>query len=916
MVKQLIKISFCMTLMLSLVSSAFAQNTNDTSSAKVKALNDVVVVGYGTVKKKDLTGSVISIKSKDFLQGNVTSAEQLINGKVAGAQITTEGGAPGAGSRIRIRGNASIAGSNDPLIVIDGTPVTDMGVAGSANPLSMINPNDIESIDVLKDASATAIYGVRAANGVIIITTKRGKNSENVQVTFSSVTSLSYNPKQLDMLNSNDFKALVKSSGNQNWIKLLDTVHTTNWQSQVFRTALATDNNLSITGGKTLYPYRFSIGNLSQQGILKTGSLNRTSLAFNVTPMFWDNHLKVDVNFKASATGTQFANEGAIGSAVTFDPTKPINSYGGTWGGYYEWLNQSGNPIPIAPRNPVGLLNQKNDLSNTYRTMGNVMFDYKTHFLPALRMVMNFAYDNQSSNGSVFIPASAATNYTTGGYSSKYEGMSKNKLFDFYLNYVKDFGAANLNVTAGYSWQDFYSQTSNNPSYSAKGVLIPNTGGLVTPSFPNIQSYFGRLNFNIKGKYYLTATMRRDGSSKMPEANRWALFPSAALAWRVSEEGFLKNSNAISNLKVRLGWGQTGNPSLPVDFIYLAKYTPGANSAAYQFGNTFINTLRPEGYNADIKWETQTTQNVGVDFGFANNRINGSVDIYNKKTENLINYIPLAAGTNLTNYMWSNVGNMENKGFEIMLNAQIINKPNFTWDFGVTFAQNKNTITKLLQVQDSNYLGVAGGGIAGGVGNTIQMNSVGNSINSFYTYQQVYDANGKPIEGLYVDKNGDGVVDAKDKTLNKSSEPTQILGFTNNIRYKKWTLNMTLRANMGQYIYNNNASNLGTMQNIYNSAGYLNNVHSSVLTTNFQAPQYWSNYYIENGSFLRMDNINLGYNVGSIFNKKASLRLSAIVQNAFVITKYSGIDPEVSSGIDNNKYPRPRIFSLGANLQF
>ncbi|MFM6944866.1 MAG: TonB-dependent receptor domain-containing protein, partial [Bacteroidota bacterium] len=388
------------------------------------------------------------------------------------------------------------------------------------------------------------------------------------------------------------------------------------------------------------------------------------------------------------------------------------------------------------------------------------------------------------------------------------------------------------------------------------------------------------------------------------------------LAWRVSEEGFLKNSKTISNLKVRLGWGQTGNPSLPVDFIYLAKYTPGASSAAYQFGNTFINTLRPEGYNAEIKWETQTTQNVGIDFGFANNRINGSVDIYNKKTENLINYIPLAAGTNLTNFMWSNVGNMENKGFEIMLNAQIINKPNFTWDFGVTFAQNKNTITKLLQVQDSNYLGVAGGGISGGVGNNIQLNSVGNSINSFYAYQQVYDASGKPIEGVYVDKNGDGVVDAKDKSLYKSSEPTQILGFTNNIRYNKWTLNMTLRANMGQYIYNNNASNLGTMQNIYNSAGYLNNVHSSVLTTNFQAPQYWSNYYIENGSFLRMDNINLGYNVGSIFNKKASLRLSAIVQNAFVITKYSGIDPEVSSGIDNNKYPRPRIFSLGANLQF
>jgi iron complex outermembrane receptor protein len=335
MVKQLIKISFCMTLMMSLMSSSFAQNTTDTSSAKVKALNDVVVVGYGTVKKKDLTGSVISIKSKDFLQGNVTSAEQLINGKVAGAQITTEGGAPGAGSRIRIRGNASIAGSNDPLIVIDGTPVTDMGVAGSANPLNMINPNDIESIDVLKDASATAIYGVRAANGVIIITTKRGKNSENVQVTFSSVTSLSYNPKQLDMLNSNDFKALVKSSGNQNWIKLLDTVNNTNWQNQVFRSAIATDNNLSITGGKTLYPYRFSVGNLSQQGILKTGSLNRTSVAFNVTPMFWDNHLKVDVNFKASATGTQFANEGAIGSAVTFDPTKPINSYKGTWGGYY-----------------------------------------------------------------------------------------------------------------------------------------------------------------------------------------------------------------------------------------------------------------------------------------------------------------------------------------------------------------------------------------------------------------------------------------------------------------------------------------------------------------------------------------------------------------------------------------------------
>lgn len=883
-------------------------------------LNEVVVTGYGSVRRKDLTSAITTITSKDFTKGPITTPEGLINGRVAGVQITTPSGAPGAGARILIRGGASLSASNSPLIVVDNVPLDNNGISGAANPLSLINPNDIESFSILKDASATAIYGNRASNGVIIITTKKGRSGK-LRVNFSTLNSVYTVAKKMEVLSVEEFKSMVKSVGNAGQQTLLGTANT-NWQDEIYQTAFGSDNNISLTGGIEKLPYRVSLGYLNQSGILSTGKLSRFSGAVNLSPILLNNHLKVDLNFRAGLTHTRFANEGAIGSATAFDPTQPVRNSTGRFGGYFEWM-QNNQPYNLAPRNPVALLELRKDESDVNRMIGNIQLDYKLHWFPDLRLNINVGFDKSHGEGTINVPDSSAQAYIatsptgqkTSGVKNKYEQEKKNKLLDAFINYTKDIKSirSNIDVMAGYGYQDFLTQSPSFPSLGANGVESFPANAFPFESQNTLISYYGRLRYSLMNKYLLTVNVRHDGSSRFNPDLRWKTFPGVSFAWVISEEKVIKSSNVISSLKLRFGYGETGQQDIGGDYPYIARYTLGNNTAQYQFGNSFYTVYRPVAYDYNLKWEETSSYNVGVDFGFLKERINGSVDFYKKKTEDLLSVIPIPAGTNFSNELLTNVGNMENRGVELSLNGTVVKNRKTTWNLGVTFTYNKNEITKLTRVDDPAYLGLPVGGISGGVGNTAQINSVGFPRNSFFLLQQVYDSKNNPIEGLYVDRNGDGIINNNDYYRYKKADPDVFIGLTSQVSCGKWTYSTLLRSSIGNYMYNNIASGAAFTSN---SLPFLYNVSASHLKTGFKNNQYFSDYFVENATFLKMDNLSVTYDFGKIMNDRATLRGSLIVQNVFTLTKYSGLDPEIAGGIDNSFYTRPRVYSLGFNLEF
>jgi iron complex outermembrane receptor protein len=881
-------------------------------------LGEVVLVGYGSARKKDLTGAVATVGVKDFAKGPLTSPEQLINGKVAGVQITAPSGAPGAGGRIRVRGTSSLSGSNDPLIIIDGVPIDQQGgIAGSANALNLINPNDIETFTVLKDASATAIYGNRATNGVILITTKKGKSGK-MKVSFSTQNSYSVVGDKVDVLTGDEYRAFVNDKGNATQRGLLGAANT-NWQDLIYQGAIMTDNTIALTGGIKNLPYRLSIGYLNQNGVLKTDNLSRVSTSLNVSPKFLNNNLKVDFNLKTSLSKNKFANQGAIGGAAFFDPTQVTNRNDNRFGGYWEWLANNNQPDGLAPKNPLGLLNLRDDNSNVMRYITNLQLDYSIPQVPGLRANLNVGYDYAKGEGSVFIPDSAAMTYVRGGVNNQYDNTKKNKLLDFYLNYSRDIKSikGRLEAMAGYGYQDFMRQATNFADFRANGTEFAPAAPFPFETQNTLVSFYGRTNLSINGKYLLTATLRRDGSSRFSPEQRWGIFPSAAFAWNLSDESFLKNSKVFSNLKLRLGYGTTGQQEIGNDYAYIANYTLGTQTAQYQFGNTFYPVQRPVGYDANIKWETTTTYNAGIDFGFGNGRVTGSLDYYFKDTRDLLSFIDVPAGTNFTNRIFTNVGDMTNRGVELQINTNLVKSKKLTWDFGFNVTYNTNEITKLTKFDDPTFVGVAVGGISGGVGNTIQMHSVGYRPSSFFVLQQVYNGDGKPVEGLYVDRNKDGLINNLDYYRYQSPEPNWIIGATTSATYGKWSASTVVRANIGNYMYNNVFSGSGTLQQAFPGTGrFIGNVHRNYLETGFAVAQFFSDYYVDNASFLRMDNFTIGYDFGSVVKGISSLRANASVQNAFVITKYQGLDPEIAGGIDNNFYPRPRIFTLGFNVEF
>lgn len=883
-----------------------------------KNLKEVVVIGYGSLQKKDLTGSVTSISDKNFQKGAISTPSELLVGKVAGVQITPSG-SPGAGSTIRIRGGASLNASNDPLIVIDGVPIDNNTTSGSPNILSTINPQDIASMNVLKDASATAIYGSRASNGVIIIETKKGKMGQNMQINFSTSNSLAEASRRVDVLSADELRALINARGDQRYINLLGTANT-DWQDEIYRLAFGTDNNLSISGATKNMPYRASVGLYHQEGVLKTDAMQRFSQSFTLNPKFFDNHLNVDLNLKLSLTRNRFGNKDAIGSAVSYDPTQPVYANGfDAYGGYFTFLDATGAPNVLAGTNPVALLNQKENVGSVFRSLGNVKLDYKLHFFPDLKLNLNLGYDYSAGSGRVYVPENAAFEWRRspiagkGGTNNSYKQQKRNLLLDFYLNYNKEIKAlsSRVDLMAGYSYQDWKTYTYNQPDYTAAGVVLSRP--VYEAEYPQntLVSYYTRLNWSLLDRYVFTATVRTDGSSRFSRENRWGVFPSFAFAWRINQEGFLRNVKALNDLKLRLGYGVTGQQDGIGNYSYIPGYYLSGNTQRYQLGNTFYNMYKPSAYDYNIKWEQTDTYNAGLDFGFFDNRLSGSVDVYFKKTKDLLNTIPVPAGSNFSNLLTTNVGNIENKGIEFTLNATPIQGEKFSWDLSYNLTINRTKITKLNAVEDPNYLGVLEGGITGGSDNKVQIHSVGYEPYTFFVYKQLYNADGSIIEGAYADLNNDGIINERDRYHYKSGAPKAMMGFSTTLTYGKWSLSGAMRASLGNYIYDNVTSDKAVYAQILSPNNLVNNAPRSVYGSSVESAQYLSDFYIRNASFLKMDNLSLSYDFGKIY-RGLGLRASATVQNVFTISGYKGIDPELS--IDKNFYPMPRTYSL--NLAF
>lgn len=927
-------------------------------------LNEVVAIGYGTVKKSDATGSVAVIKPDEIEAGLATSVQDMLVGQTPGVVVTQAGGPEGGGT-IRIRGGSSLNASNDPLIVVDGVPLSNAGMGGLGNSLGMISPENIESMTILKDASATAIYGSRASNGVIIITTKKGKSGKPT-VNFAANLYVNTARKTWKVLDANQFRSLLESRGMDAALAATGDANT-DWQDEVLRTTVSSDYSLSVGGTAGWLPYHAEISYTNNNGIIKTSKMDRVTMGFNLSPKFFDNHLSVNANVKGYYIRNNFGDAGALSSAISFDPTHPVRSnepivsgnsgFQYLYNGYYE-VHNNGTLNDNAALNPMGLLEQRDNHANVYRSNGNLQLDYSLHFLPDLHLNLNLGYDVMKSNLVDNWAANSATAYKNhehygGAYNFDQYQFRSNTLLNFYLNYKKEVESiySNFDVTAGYDWQRFYndghytgangnsgyrvSPGLNTPTYLGKneagqqtyGVTIKeSTIPLLGQNFQNcgvspdgdyhwadryqLLSFFGRLNYTFKDRYLLTVTVRGDATSRFAKDKRWGVFPAVALGWKINQEAWMQGAAGwLSDLKLRLGWGKTGQQEIGETINYMALYAIASPSVSYPNGtNGWYLPVYARGYNPDLTWETTTSWNAGLDFGFLNNRITGSIEYYKRKTTDLLAYVAVPAGSSTTNMLNRNIGSLENYGVEFNIAAKPIVTNDFTWTLSYNVGWNHNEITELT----SGASQLKTGGISGGNGNTVQIHAEGHPASSFYLFQQVYDESGAPLESVYVDQNGDGQIDDSDKIINKSPDPKVTMTFGSQFRYKKWDLGFNIRASIGNYVYNNVLSTKAVYNDLFTYG--LNNVVENDYY--FEQPRYMSDYYLRNASFVRCDNITLGYTWDNLLNDKLRLRLFGAVQNPFVITKYKGVDPEVFGGIDNSVYPRATTYSLGLVATF
>ncbi|KAF2327120.1 MAG: TonB-dependent receptor [Flavobacterium nitrogenifigens] len=902
---------------------------NVTLEEDTNQLKEVVVqVGYGTVKKKDATGSVSQIAAKDFNKGINVTPETLISGRIAGVNVVG-GGAPGAKADIRIRGGSSLSASNEPLIVIDGLPMSNSVPDGATSVLSTIDPNDIESFTVLKDASAAAIYGSRAANGVIVITTKKGTKG-GVKVNFSSQVGINTVANTVDVMSADEYRAIVNANGTPAQKALLGTANT-NWQDEIFHTALTTNNNISVSGSLfNKLPVRLSVGNVDNPGILMNTSFERTTTSLSLNPVLFDNHLKIDITGNLAFGKNQFQNEGAaISSAIIFDPTQSVYQEGSRYGGYFEWLEANGN-VPLLPaRNPVARINQEDRRATSTRKWGNIRLDYKFHFFEDLRIVAEAGIDKFDSDGYNAISTESILGYqpntfdkgnwvNLGGYTH-YTDTRQNKNLNTYFNYTKDIGKFKIDATAGYNYQLFQRE-----GFNSGDIKQPNPpADVTTDADVNLQSYFGRLNLGYDSRYLLTVNYRRDGTSRFSKENRWGNFAGGAFAWNLAEEAFLKDNETLSSLKLRVGYGTTGQQDIPRAYDYLQRVTLGTLNTQYVFDGVIYRAARPEGYNKDIKWEDLAEMNIGVDFGFFNERLTGTLNYFDKKSSDLLADIPVPDGANIRNQGYSNIGSVRTKGVEFSLQSDIIKNDKLTWNVAanVTYIDQKISDLGVTVPGFQGY--ITGDVIAGGTGNQVLIHSEGYAPNSFFVFEQLYDANKRPIQGAYADRNGDGVITDADRYKYHKPTADYTFGLYSTLNYKKFDFTMNWRASLGNYIFDNVSSDKGYLQAGLRRDSDLANITTDYYNTGFTTEsnsngtqRNYSNYYVKDASFIKLDNIVLGYTFDKTLLKAASLRFTAGVQNVLVFTKYNGLDPEKFNGIDNNVYPRARTFLFGVNANF
>ena len=890
-------------------------------------LDEVVVIGYGTVKKSDLTGSVSTVKADEINKGVITTPADLLRGKSAGVVVTAGSGMPGAGATIRIRGTASLNADQSPLIVIDGLPVSNDGIAGMSDPLSSINPEDIESFTVLKDASATAIYGSRASNGVIVITTKKGARTGSAlpQVAVDFTASVNTVAKYQEVLNAAGITNLIRNFYGANStaeanLGVNGVIYDTDWQKEIYQIAPTYDGNISLNGriGEFL-PYRVSGGFTSQTGTLIGSKMNRGTLSLNLSPSFFDKHLTVNLNGKGTYAKNWYANQDAIGAANHYDPTKPVKDPNGL-NGYTTRYDLSGNINTMATMNPVGLLAAKKDEADAYRFIGNAQFDYKIHGFEDLRLNLNLGIDWAKSTGVTDLAMGSESSYhntqqSGSGAHTDYDYSRMNTTLEFYADYNKTFAEKHfVDLMAGYSWQRFYSESNSlTKRISDKATLSDshNKGELYLISF------FGRANYGFADKYLLTATVRADGTSRF-QNHKWGIFPSVAFGWNVMKEDFMSGADKLSTLKLRLSWGQTGQQAVGGYYDTFAQFLTHQLGSYYFFNDKLITPVSALGYSADLRWETTTTYNLGLDFGFWNDRLTASLDLYQRDTKDILNFIPVPALSNLTNYLNTNIGSMTNKGVELDINSILVDTRDMSWTLGANVAYNFNRITKLT-ASDDNATGVETGGISGGTGNNVQMFQVGQPMNAFYVYEQVYDIDGRPISGVYVDRNNDGSITAEDKYFFHKPFADVTIGFNTSFTYKNWTAALSGHASIGNWVYNNVASDTEMLADLWTNS-FISNRLASAPRAMFAQAQYLSDYYVRDASFLKLDNFTVGYTFPKLFkvaeHRDASLNVFGTVQNICTLTRYDGIDPEIYGGIDGAMYPRPRTYVLGVKFNF
>ena len=862
-------------------------------------LDEIVLIGYGSTTKQDATGAVEKVGDEEFNRGAIVSPEQLIAGKSAGVRVTSNSGAPGEGADIRIRGGASLSATNSPLIVVDGLPLDQRGVQGVRGQLNAINPNDIEDFVILKDASATAIYGSRASNGVILITTKKGRANSPLTFEYDLKASVQEVTDYVDVLNASQFTAIAQTANGFDPSELGNS--DTNWQDEIYTTAIGAIHNLTVSKGYENFNFRVNFNHASQEGVLRSDLYERNAINTSFVQRLLDNDLKLTLTAKGVIDEYQFANGGAIGSAIAFDPTQSIYNPDGS---FFQYFGET-----LAPVNPLFLLENNQNRSQNKRLISNFNVDYKLWFLEGLRFNMNAGIDYSENDGKQFNAASP-TNPNAIAFRNFYDGLDRNTALDLYVNYKNDVESINTNVdlTLGHAYQEFYRQSGGRDNGS---------NGTFVTRLPNVnrnalESYFARASFDISDKYLVSLSYRRDGSSRFSEKNRWSDFPGASIGWKITNEDFMQDS-FFSNLKLRAGWGVTGQQEIGLNYAFLGLYTPGTGDAAIQIGDEFLTTLRPEEFDENLKWEETTQYNVALDFGILEGRLTGTVDAYYKETEDLLATIPTAAGSNLSDLLLTNVGNTTSRGLEFSLNGKVAQSENFNWDLGFNVTLQDYEITKLNLSGDPEFF-IPQGGISGGVGNNIQLWRPGYDPTTFFVFRQVYDTQGNPIEGAYVDVNGDNQITESDRQAYKKATPDVYAGFTSNLNYKNFDFSFTFRGSFGNYMYNNVASDRGNTTTITNAPGnYYPNSHISVLDTNFQNQNLFSDLYIQRADFVKLDNISIGYLIPF---ENINLRASFTATNVLTITEYDGLDPEIGSGIDNNFYPRPQTYVLGLNLTF